>query len=113
MPAPADDRAGFSMWRWLSQRRSPAAPHNDTAQPVGLANYRIERLMGQGAAAQVFLAQDRRTGRWVALKVLDLGGGQASPEWHDALERFRREATVLHDLQHPGIVAVLDAGPSE
>ena len=29
------------------------------------------------------------------------------------VERFRREATVLHELDHPGIVAVLDAGPSE
>jgi len=101
------------MWRWLSKRNPPAAPPSDTEQPAGLANYRIERLMGKGAAAQVFLAQDRRSGRWVALKVLELGGGLASPEWHDALERFRREATVLHDLQHPGIVSVLDAGPSE
>jgi len=99
------------MWRWLSSRRAAAAPPAPPAS--GLANYRIERLMGQGAASQVFLARDRRDGRWVALKVLALGAGVATPEWHDALERFRREATVLHELQHPGIVAVLDAGPSE
>jgi len=98
------------MWRWLSSLR-PAA--GAPPPPSGLANYRIERLMGRGAASQVFLAQDRRSGRWVALKVLELGAGAATPEWHDALERFRREAAVLHDLQHPGIVAVLDAGPSE
>jgi serine/threonine-protein kinase len=78
-----------------------------------LAGYRIERLMGKGAASQVYLAQHRRSGRWVALKVLELGSATASPEWHDALGRFRREATVLHELHHPGIVAVLDAGPSE
>jgi len=100
------------MWRWLSKRAAPAAPPGDPAA-AGLANYRIERLLGKGAASQVFLAQDRRSGRWVALKVLDLGSGLAPPEQHDALERFRREATVLHDLHHPGIVAVLDAGPSE
>jgi serine/threonine-protein kinase len=69
--------------------------------------------LGKGAASQVFLAQDRRSGRWVALKVLELGIGPTMPERHDALERFRREATVLHDLDHPGIVAMLDAGPSE
>lgn len=104
--------AARGMWRWPGRRNpAPAAPA--APAPSGLANYRIERLMGEGAASRVFLAQDRRSGRWVALKVLDLGSGSASPERHDALERFRREATVLHELDHPGIVAVLDAGPSE
>ena len=101
------------MWRWLSKRKAPAGPSNDAAPPGGLANYRIERLLGKGAASEVFLAQDRRSGHWVALKVLELGSGLAPPEWHDALERFRREATVLRELDHPGIVAVIDAGPSE
>jgi len=103
------------MWRWLTKgRRSAGAPPTGaSALAAGLANYRVERLMGKGAASQVFLAQDLRDGRWVALKVLELGSGPASAEWHDALERFRREATVLHELDHPGIVAVLDAGPSE
>src|SRR5262245_44534396 len=103
------------MWRWLTKgRRSAGAPPTGaSALAAGLANYRVERLMGKGAASQVFLAQDLRDGRWVALKGLELGSAPASPEWHDALERFRREATVLHDLDHPGIVAVLDAGPSE
>jgi serine/threonine-protein kinase len=101
------------MWRWFRSRKPADDPRDGAAPAGGLANYRIERLMGKGAASQVFLAQDRRSGRWVALKVLELGGGPALPEWHDTLERFRREATVLHDLHHPGIVAVLDAGPSE
>jgi eukaryotic-like serine/threonine-protein kinase len=101
------------MWRWLTQRGSKAGRSQTPAPPSGLARYRIEKRIGQGAAAQVFLAQDRETGRWVALKLLELGTSPASPEWHDALERFRREATVLHGLHHPGIVEVLDAGPSE
>jgi eukaryotic-like serine/threonine-protein kinase len=98
------------MWRWLSRQvRHAPAP----AAPSGLANFRIERRIGQGAGAQVYLARDLRHGRWVALKMLELGNSPASPEWHDALERFRREATVLHELQHPGIVEVLDAGATE
>jgi serine/threonine-protein kinase len=103
------------MWRWLSLRNPPpaTAPNPAASANGGLANFRIERLLGKGAASQVFLAQDRRSGRWVALKVLELGSGLADPQWHDSLERFRREATVLHELDHPGIVAVLDAGPSE
>jgi serine/threonine-protein kinase len=103
------------MWRWLRGSTQPAdvAPHAAPAPAAGLANYRIERPIGRGAVSQVFLAQDRRDRRWVALKVLDLGSAPSTPEWHDAMERFRREATLLHELRHPGIVAVLDAGPSE
>lgn len=100
------------MWGWISRRRR-SDTETDREPARGLANYRIERRIGRGAAAQVFLAQDRRSGRWVALKLLELGSSPAAPEWHDALERFRREATVLHGLHHPGIVEVLDAGPSE
>lgn len=99
------------MWGWISRRRR-SDTETDREPARGLANYRIERRIGRGAAAQVFLAQDRRSGRWVALKLLELGSSPAAPEWHDALERFRREATVLHGLHHPGIVEVLDAGPS-
>ncbi|HET7527988.1 MAG TPA: protein kinase, partial [Burkholderiaceae bacterium] len=102
------------MWRWLTTSKPAAAtPQLSAAAGGGLNRYRIERLMGRGAASRVYLAQDRRSGRWVALKVLELGAGVATPEWHEALERFRREATVLHALDHPGIVAVLDAGPSQ
>jgi serine/threonine-protein kinase len=101
------------MWSWLSRRKPSAQPEPSHASGGGLANYRVERRIGQGAATQVFLAQDRRNGRWVALKLLELGASPASPDWYDALERFRREAMVLHGLHHPGIVQVLDAGPSE
>ena len=102
------------MWRWLTRRTNASAADRPLpAAAGGLANYRIERRIGGGAAAQVFLARDLRNKRWVALKMLELGSAAASPEWHDALERFRREATVLHELHHPAIVEVLDAGPSE
>ncbi|MCW5661007.1 MAG: serine/threonine protein kinase [Burkholderiaceae bacterium] len=101
------------MWGWISRRqRADTDPEREPARG-GLANYRLERRIGQGSATQVFLAQDRRNGRWIALKLLELGARPASAEWHDTLERFRREATVLHGLHHPDIVEVLDAGPSE
>jgi serine/threonine protein kinase len=101
------------MWSWISRLKRSDTESKREPRGGGLANYRVERRIGQGAATQVFLAQDRRNQRWVALKLLELGSSPASPEWHDALERFRREATVLHGLHHPGIVEVLDAGPSE
>ncbi len=102
------------MWRWLRRRPSPAAPAEPGRQSgPSLGAYRIERRIGRGAATEVFLAQDQRSGQWVALKLLELGSTPASAEWHDALERFRREAAVLRGLHHRGIVKVLDAGPSE
>ena len=72
---------------------------------VGLANYAIERELGRGGMATVFLAQDLRHGRPVALKVLH-------PELAASLgtERFQREIRVAARLQHPHILAVHDSG---
>lgn len=111
----AGRQRGALRWplRWPSRRATPTASSADAPAAGGLANYRIERRLGRGAGAQVHLARDLAGGRWVALKRLELGGEPASPQWYDALERFRREATVLHGLRHPGIVELLDAGASE
>ncbi len=67
--------------------------------------YLIERELGRGGMAVVYLAQDRRHGRPVALKVLN-------PELAHALgaERFEREIQVAARLQHPNILTVLDSG---
>ena len=67
--------------------------------------YLIERELGRGGMAVVYLAQDRRHGRSVALKVLN-------PELAHALgaERFEREIHVAARLQHPHILTVLDSG---
>ena len=75
---------------------------------VGLANYAIERELGRGGMATVFLAQDLRHGRPVALKVLH-------PELAASLgtERFQREIRVAARLQHPHILTVHDSGVVE
>jgi TolB-like protein/Tfp pilus assembly protein PilF/predicted Ser/Thr protein kinase len=67
--------------------------------------YLVERELGRGGMAVVYLAQDRRHGRSVALKVLN-------PELAHALgaERFEREIHVAARLQHPHILTVLDSG---
>jgi eukaryotic-like serine/threonine-protein kinase len=68
-------------------------------------NYRIERELGRGGTATVFLAQDLKHDRPVALKVLH-------PDLAAALgpERFRREISFVARLQHPHIVTLLDSG---
>src|SRR6478609_2817904 len=68
--------------------------------------YRIERRIGTGGMADVFLARDETLGRRVAIKILDERYAQ-----DDAfLERFRREATAAAGLSHPNIVSVYDRG---
>src|SRR6185436_18576613 len=70
-----------------------------------LGPYRTLRELGRGGQAIVWLAEDTRIGRRVALKVLPHLG----PGAEEALARFRREAEVAARLEHPGICAVLEA----
>jgi serine/threonine-protein kinase len=67
--------------------------------------YTIERELGRGGMATVYLARDHRHERSVALKVLrsDLGASIGP-------ERFQREIKVAAHLQHPHIVPVHDSG---
>jgi eukaryotic-like serine/threonine-protein kinase len=67
--------------------------------------YVIERELGRGGMATVYLARDLKHDRLVALKVL-------RPELAVALgaERFLREIRVTAKLQHPHLLTVLDSG---
>ena len=67
--------------------------------------YVLERELGRGGMATVYLAQDLRHDRPVALKVL-------MPEFAASLrpERFQREIKLAARLQHPHILTVLDSG---
>ncbi len=69
------------------------------------SQYEIGREIGRGGMATVFLAEDLKHGRAVALKVL-------SAELAESLgaERFRREIATSAKLQHPHILTVLDSG---
>jgi serine/threonine-protein kinase len=76
---------------------------------AALANhYRIERELGQGGMAVVYLAEDPRHGRRVAIKVLH-------PELSAVLggERFLAEIKVTANLQHPHILGLIDSGNAD
>jgi len=69
------------------------------------STYTVERELGRGGMATVFLAQDRKHRRPVALKVLN-----AELSVSVGPERFRREIELAAQLQHPHILSVHDSG---
>jgi serine/threonine protein kinase len=66
------------------------------------ARYAVRRALGQGAFGIVYLAEDRRIGRLVAIKQL-FRGHVSDPEIH---ERFMQEARIGAQIDHPNIINV-------
>ncbi|MEK7381014.1 MAG: protein kinase [Gemmatimonadota bacterium] len=70
--------------------------------------YRVERELGQGGMATVYLAHDLRHNRKVALKVL-----KAELAAMIGAERFLQEIEVTANLQHPHILPLFDSGVAQ
>jgi tRNA A-37 threonylcarbamoyl transferase component Bud32 len=68
--------------------------------------YELEEVVGHGGMSTVYKAHDSLLERNVALKVLH----QQYNEDEDFVERFKREARSVAQLQHPNIVTVIDRG---
>jgi len=77
-------------------------------QSALVTRYRIERELGRGGMGMVFLAEDLKHGRLVALKVL-------RPELAQSLgaDRFLREIRVSAQLNHPHILTLIDSGSAD
>jgi len=86
----------------LRDARRPSTPGEADGRK---GRYAIERELGSGTAATVYLARDRQFDRPVALKLL-------RPEVANATDarRFRREMAILARLHHPHILQLFDAG---
>ena len=82
-------------------------PSHPRAPPLG-ARYTIDRVLGRGGMAVVYLARDRKHDRPVAIKVLrsEIVIGQSA-------QRFLLEIQILARLQHPNILALLDSGVTD
>ncbi|HEY4955086.1 MAG TPA: serine/threonine-protein kinase, partial [Gemmatimonadaceae bacterium] len=70
--------------------------------------YDVERELGQGGMATVFLARDIKHGREVAIKVLHEDLAMAL-----GADRFRREIQIATSLSHPHILALYDSGEAD
>src|SRR5215472_13129683 len=74
-----------------------------------LGRYEIRSKIGEGGMGEVYLAEDARLHRKVALKVLpaDLASNR------DRMRRFEREAQAAAALNHPNIAHIYEIGESE
>lgn len=70
-----------------------------------IGNYQVERELGRGGQATVYVARDTRMQRNVALKVLSSSFGRIR---NDQMERFRREADAIASIDHPCICDVFE-----
>ena len=103
--------AAVSSSQYLGNSRRNSLPAPLTMQQLrdALADrYRIERELGAGGMATVYLAEDVRHKRMVALKVLH-------PELSAVLgpERFLKEIELTASLQHPHILPLFDSGSAD
>ena len=104
-------RSGRSTVDWSAANAKVAEAMMDALSRLTAAladRYRIERELGQGGMATVYLAEDLKHDRQVAIKVLredlsaSLGAG-----------RFLREIKIAAQLQHPHILPLLDSGEAD
>ena len=92
--------------------RAPAPPPEPLRARVSRAledRYAVERELGSGGMATVYLARERKHARPVVLKVLH---PRAAAHYGGA-ERFLREVRIAARLAHPHIVAFIDSGETD
>jgi len=88
--------------------RSPPAQLSPEIAPSMIGEYRVVSLLGEGTFGLVYLAEQERPKRLVAVKVLRSGLLSDT-----AVRRFELEPEIMARLQHPGIARVIGVGAVE
>ena len=94
----------------MSAAAAQAAPYRNPVAPgAELGHYKILSMIGAGGMGEVYLAQDTRLRRKVAIKLLspELTGDQRG------LRRFEQEALAASALNHPNILTIYEFGQAE
>ncbi len=103
------DKVGADNWericRMLGVMTTTEGAETDAPRET-LAEYVIVRRLGMGGLGSVWLARDKTLNRLVALKEVNERGSE-SPA---TVARFRREAEITGQLEHPNIVPVYQSG---
>ena len=76
---------------------------------TSINQYKVISRLGSGGMGEVYLAQDERLGRKVALKLLYNDETQG-PDW---VRRFEQEARAASSLNHPNIITIYEVGHAE
>ena len=87
-------------------------PDPDASTGAGhtLGRYQLERTLGRGAMATVYLGVDPKINRKVAIKTIALAEEFSEADLDAAKNQFRREAESAGRLNHPNIIAIYDTG---
>ena len=74
--------------------------------PEKISHYRILEKLGAGGMGEVYLAEDMKLGRKIAIKILS----QEFTTNKDRLHRFEQEASAASNLNHPSILTIHEMG---
>src|SRR5215217_2647941 len=102
---PDDIAAAF----YLAQQHDTTAALGLLAPNTRLDRFQIRSLLGKGGMGEVYLAEDTRLHRYVALKILP--AAVASNE--DRMRRFEQEAQATAALNHPNIAHIYEIGVAD
>ncbi len=86
---------------------------NSMVQKPMLGRYEVQRELGRGAMGMVYLGEDPKINRVVAIKTVALSHEFEAEELEAVKARFFREASTAGRLNHPNIVTIYDVGEEQ